>query len=148
MDQSKRKKLAFYLKKAISQKVQWFSVDEKQSSSNIHETVAISRVFPPLSSVVDITSHDFLRDCGLMRKKGNLLVVREQQWNDFILEHQLNAELKVFSLVGKRRYIVRVGGPANISTYWESQSNARRNPRREWKLAGKYVDEFANCSLL
>jgi hypothetical protein len=149
MDQSKRKRLACYLKKvSMSQKVQWLSVDEKQSSPNIHETVAISRVFPPLSSVFEVATHDFLRDCGLMRKKGNLMVVREHGWNELILEHMINAELKVFSLNRKRRYIIRVGGPAKISSYWKSKSNARRNPRREGIPPQKYVDEFTRCSFL
>jgi len=109
----------------------------------------VNRIFPQLSSVVDIATNEYLRICGLNRKREETYMPNLQSWNDFIVEFDLNLQLSMYNLLNKRYYLLRVGGgEQDVSEYWrENFYTRRRNPRRRTKTR-IFVDDLWNCSTL
>jgi len=109
----------------------------------------VNRIFPQLSSVVDIATNEYLRICGLNRKREETYMPNLQNWNDFIVEFDLNLQVSMYNLLNKRYYLLRVGGgEQDVSEYWrENFYTRRRNPRRRTKTR-IFVDDLWNCFTL
>ena len=123
-----------------------FEFSRKSSDATFnYDKTDINRTFPPLSSVIELATQEFLVSCGLYRMRANIPLLNIENWNHFIAEFKLDLSLVRYHLHFTRYYFLRVGGgEQSVSVYWdETFYKKRRNPSRG--LNKRYVDDLGQC---
>ncbi len=130
---SGRKALADFFSCFNSQRAHWYSIIISSSKMSSTDAAHHFQAFPSLGKVASV-AEDFMQDvllhCGLvMFRRGSGHAVLIQQWQSFILEHQLSEiEVTHFTVGKKRRIYVRLGT-------WNGITHKPRTPFDIWSSA-------------